>query len=649
MSIIIYLFILLACVFPSLGRNVVQTMGSQESRAWYILRQVDTQGLLFGLPQRLAKTIEQSERQTPIWQGVDKGGSIELEIKVEGEATGEIHVGFFSNPKWWIGPPVQVRSFPGPGRYVVERLAPGKYYIGAMIGSLPLPDALGVDRFWPVPIQIESGKSISVQLLLSTKFKDRPGFNTETHRGFAGQFSVTYPTQLITLRNLDNKGSPAPFCRVVFVERDQADPSKVLSFHETGTNEKGYAYCDTFDGPFSFNVQSVDFLPDNFSHRWQYRRFEKIYNTADKDVITVKWPPYPTGAGMVKGRVHDQYDKPLNAYYLTIKLDLHGSRTGINNDYAEDWYYIGYEIPITDPEGRFNIDHLVPGKYTWMVRAFDYSTYVWDFDMGEFTIADEDDSITELVLEVEAKELRYGQAFYNDGMPVYPGSFQLWFKKYTPEERLRYHTLGEGFRNRIQSKGFFRIPLSQQERRDFMKASQGYVIIDNRKGIEIGQIHIDKLSENPGAAPKLFFQRNSPRSSLLSSLLPDMNGIKTDFNLEQAKSKIVLICFWDVGQRPSRNCLIQLSKRAQELQAKDIVIIAVQASKVEKDKFDEWIKENDISFLVGMITSDEEKIHFNWGVRSLPWLILTDKKHVVHAEGFSISELEEKITVLREK
>jgi hypothetical protein len=50
-----------------------------------------------------------------------------------------------------------------------------------------------------------------------------------------------------------------------------------------------------------------------------------------------------------------------------------------------------------------------------------------------------------------------------------------------------------------------------------------------------------------------------------------------------------------------------------------------------------------------MIEGDEEKTRFNWGVRSLPWLIMTDKKHIVQAEGFGINELDEKITTLREK
>ena len=34
---------------------------------------------------------------------------------------------------------------------------------------------------------------------------------------------------------------------------------------------------------------------------------------------------------------------------------------------------------------------------------------------------------------------------------------------------------------------------------------------------------------------------------------------------------------------------------------------------------------------------------FCLGDKSLPWLILTDKNHVVTAEGFAVSELDEKI------
>jgi hypothetical protein len=38
-----------------------------------------------------------------------------------------------------------------------------------------------------------------------------------------------------------------------------------------------------------------------------------------------------------------------------------------------------------------------------------------------------------------------------------------------------------------------------------------------------------------------------------------------------------------------------------------------------------------------------KEVHFACGVKSLPWLILTDNEHIVRAEGFGISELEQKM------
>jgi hypothetical protein len=114
---------------------------------------------------------------------------------------------------------------------------------------------------------------------------------------------------------------------------------------------------------------------------------------------------------------------------------------------------------------------------------------------------------------------------------------------------------------------------------------------------------------------------------------------------------MIIVCFFDMNQRPSRNCLRELNVKAQagpersrrELKAKDKIIVAVHASKVERTELDKWIKENNISFPTGIITADEEQMIFNWGVKSLPWLILTDKEHIVRAEGFALSELDGKI------
>ncbi len=134
---------------------------------------------------------------------------------------------------------------------------------------------------------------------------------------------------------------------------------------------------------------------------------------------------------------------------------------------------------------------------------------------------------------------------------------------------------------------------------------------------------------------------HTQHKSLKDTYLPDIS----DFGIASngSKGKNILVCFFDYYQRPSRNCIIQLSKRIQELKSQGIEIIAVHASKTEKAKLNEWAKENNISFPIGIIERDEEQTHLNWGVQSLPWLILTDKNHVVRVEGFVYSDLNEKI------
>jgi hypothetical protein len=121
-------------------------------------------------------------------------------------------------------------------------------------------------------------------------------------------------------------------------------------------------------------------------------------------------------------------------------------------------------------------------------------------------------------------------------------------------------------------------------------------------------------------------------------------GLKLDEN--QIKGKRILVFFWDMDQRPSRHFIKQLAGKAEELKQKDIVVVTVQLSDARKKVVNEWMTKNKITFAVGTLREDEkerDQIWREWAIKSLPWLILTDRKHIIRAEGFSIEELEEKI------
>jgi hypothetical protein len=134
--------------------------------------------------------------------------------------------------------------------------------------------------------------------------------------------------------------------------------------------------------------------------------------------------------------------------------------------------------------------------------------------------------------------------------------------------------------------------------------------------------------------------------SLAGGALPGFDGVKMDLPADRIEDKAMLVCFFDMNQRPSRNAIIQLARREEELKQKGVTVVAIQVSKIAEDTLDKWVKDRNIPFPVGMVQGDEEEIRFTWGVKSLPWLVLTDKEHIVRAEGFAISELDQKVRII---
>jgi hypothetical protein len=131
-------------------------------------------------------------------------------------------------------------------------------------------------------------------------------------------------------------------------------------------------------------------------------------------------------------------------------------------------------------------------------------------------------------------------------------------------------------------------------------------------------------------------------SSLVGRAVPDLQGLNLGIAPEESAGKRLLICFFDMGQRPSRNTVLQLARQAGQRKEKEMVVVLVQASKVEEPAFKEWVRQNAMSLPAGRIQGDENRVRFTWGVRSLPWLILTDKNHTVTAEGFAVGEVDAK-------
>ncbi len=132
-------------------------------------------------------------------------------------------------------------------------------------------------------------------------------------------------------------------------------------------------------------------------------------------------------------------------------------------------------------------------------------------------------------------------------------------------------------------------------------------------------------------------------SPLKGNPLPEFDGSRIDLPAERTQGRKLLLCFFDMNQRPSRHYVQQLARRTSQLADKDVLTADVQMADMDAESLAAWTKESGIDFPVGTVQADVQGIKYAFAIRSLPWLILTDRTHKVRSAGFGIHQLSEKI------
>jgi hypothetical protein len=128
--------------------------------------------------------------------------------------------------------------------------------------------------------------------------------------------------------------------------------------------------------------------------------------------------------------------------------------------------------------------------------------------------------------------------------------------------------------------------------------------------------------------------------SKIGKPVPGFDNIRFEFSLkDRIKDKPLLVCFWDMDQRPSRQCLRELEKQKRALQDKNIVVLAVHSGSKREQDVREWLSKQGISQTVGVIEGDSYDVLLAWGARGTPWLVLTDDLHIIKKAGLNFGDL----------
>jgi len=125
--------------------------------------------------------------------------------------------------------------------------------------------------------------------------------------------------------------------------------------------------------------------------------------------------------------------------------------------------------------------------------------------------------------------------------------------------------------------------------------------------------------------------------------LPKFDVFDLKFEPDETNDKMILLCFVDIKQA-SQEYAFSLAKRASNFAEKDVLVILVDATGGEKKQIDAWARQHSIKVPVGRLHKEIlKRIHKAWAIETLPRLVLTDRNHVIFAEGFAFEELEAKI------
>ncbi|MDT8301301.1 MAG: carboxypeptidase regulatory-like domain-containing protein [Sedimentisphaerales bacterium] len=153
------------------------------------------------------------------------------------------------------------------------------------------------------------------------------------------------------------------------------------------------------------------------------------------------------------------------------------------------------------------------------------------------------------------------------------------------------------------------------------------------------------------------FKNYFPPSSLVGSQLPDLRVLEMGFDYKHFKNKKNLVVFIDYTKRPSQIAVNSLKRRQLDLRRSNVEIICIQVAPVDEEDFVAWKKENRISFPVYILPGQQgwdsknnplvlkqnpeimNTLRREWGVRSIPWTILTDENQKIVATGLSINRI----------
>lgn len=130
-------------------------------------------------------------------------------------------------------------------------------------------------------------------------------------------------------------------------------------------------------------------------------------------------------------------------------------------------------------------------------------------------------------------------------------------------------------------------------------------------------------------------------TTLVGMPLPPISKLGLDRFWRGSSFSRTLICFWDMNDPKSQEYVGKLGGDAPVLAKRrtPIRVALIHVGGSPGDRHQAWLNRQRITLPCGSLRGGRDELKSTWAANSLPWLVLTDRKSIVSAEGFAPNEL----------
>jgi hypothetical protein len=317
---------------------------------------------------------------------------------------------------------------------------------------------------------------------------------------------------------------------------------------------------------------------------------------------------------VVTGSVEDTEGKPITNATAQLQLWSGNMATSLDNRQAS-----------VDAHGRFRVTALPPARrYYCSVTAKGYGSANCQVEETDTNWI----ALDPMVLKLANQKVA-GQVLDADDKPV-PRARVILMGQDQPNDT----TLAD-------EQGRFKFDHACEGQVEIYATHQSTSVIIRAEAGDTNMV----LRLNANQAPSVAAELSVKRTSLQNRPLPELANFDLPADCAPA-GKPVLLCLFDLDQRPSRRVVRLLADQHDALKQKGLVVLALQAAIATPEALQEWKEGSPVPFPVGRLAEKTDKTKWVSDVESLPWLILTDTNHRVTAEGFAIEDLDTKLKSL---